>query len=179
MQTTTRDQGPRTSLLPKVHVLAVLMLTALAPWPASAQTSYTFYPIDPCRVYDSRPIWPFSQWPFYGQALPSSTVRTIPVRNFSVNQCGSAIPTTAVAVVLNITIVGPTAGGFLTLYPGNQQAPPTISNINFNQNEPALGNGAIVKLNPTPGMTDLAMIYGVGGGSASTNVILDATGYFQ
>ncbi|HTQ79638.1 MAG TPA: hypothetical protein VMM92_06555 [Thermoanaerobaculia bacterium] len=136
-------------------------LAALLPGTAYAGGPYQFHSISPCRVADTRTG--------SGGILSSSTARDITVRSV----CG--IPTGATAVVLNATVVGPTATGFLTIYPADLGSPPTVATLTFNAGEPALGNGAIV---PLGAATDIKMIYGVGSGSATTHVVLDATGYF-
>jgi hypothetical protein len=47
--------------------------------------------------------------------------------------------------VLNVTVVGPTATGFLTIWPYYTPVPLAAS-IVFDAGEPAIGNGAIVPL---------------------------------
>jgi hypothetical protein len=92
-------------------------------------------------------------------------------RDFTVRgNCG--IPTTAKAVSLNVTITGATQSSFLTLWPSGG-ARPVVSTINFNQNDPALANGAIVGVSTTA--TDLSVYNNFG----NAHVILDVTGYFQ
>jgi hypothetical protein len=74
-------------------------------------------------------------------------------------------------VVLNVTAVSYTANGWLTLYPNGQSVPST-SALNFDVNENAIANGAIVKVG-TSGQVC------VNAGNSSSNLILDATGYEQ
>jgi hypothetical protein len=79
------------------------------------------------------------------------------------------IPTNAAAVVLNVTAVSYTANGWLTLFPNGQSLPST-STLNFDTDENAIANGAMVKLG-TGGQVC------VNAGNSSSDVLLDAIGY--
>jgi hypothetical protein len=96
-------------------------------------------------------------------------------RNFTMQgNCG--VPPGAAAVTINSTAVGPAGPGFLTLWPSGTLRP-TVSNLNYNAGEPALGNGAIVPLSAaTP---DLSAYTVVSGGAGTVNIVIDVTGYFQ
>lgn len=139
---------------------AALMLVSLA---ASAQTTggpFQYYTVTPCRLVDSR----FNQG---ATVLVGPTVQNITVKTW----CG--VPATAKAVALNVTVVGPSAMGFLVLWPAGTAYPGT-SNLNFNAGEPALANGAIVSLGAsTP---DLSVVCN---GGVTTHFIIDIVGYFQ
>lgn len=143
---------------------AAALAVALLPSPASAQTGgpYSFYAVTPCRAVDTRTG--------FGGVVNSSVTRNFTIQTV----CG--VPSGAKAVALNVTITGPTAAGFLSLWPAGGSMP-LVSTINFVAGEQALANGAIVPLAATT--PDLSLIYGVGGGSATVHVILDVTGYFQ
>jgi hypothetical protein len=85
-----------------------------------------------------------------------------------------AIPVDAGAVVLNVTAVGYTANGWLTLYP-NGRAVPSTSTLNFGTSQYAMANGSIMTVG-TGGQ--VCVNVGTSGSSAnSSNVILDATGF--
>lgn len=139
---------------------AAWMLSSL---PATAQTTggpYQFYTVTPCRLVDSR----FNQG---ATVLIGPTQQNIAVKT----RCG--VPSTAKAVALNFTVVGPSAGGFLVLWATGTAIPGT-SNLNFNAGEPALANGAIVALGAsTP---DLSVVCN---GGVTTQFIIDIVGYFQ
>ena len=146
--------------------LASALLLASA---ASAAGPFQFYSVTPCRIVDTRG----NPGVTGGPALSSGFTRDFPIAG----QCG--VPSTAKAATLNVTIVGPTADGFLSIWP--QGTPmPLVSTINAAAGEPALANGAIVPLTAFPA-NSISVVYGTAGvaGSASTNVILDVTGYFQ
>jgi hypothetical protein len=79
------------------------------------------------------------------------------------------VPASASAVIVNVTAVGYAANGWLTLYPSGQALPAT-STVNFDANEYALANGAIMRVG-TGGQVCVAA------GQNAWYVILDVTGY--
>lgn len=146
-------------------VFAILLLAAVA----GAAGPYTYYPVAPCRVVDTRePNEPLRQ----GGILTGGWQRDFTIKG----RCG--VPTVAKAITLNLTIVSPTLDGFVSLWPTGGVFP-VVSTINFVAYEQALANGAITPL--AAGTPDLAAIYGnaVGPGSGTIHVIIDVTGYFQ
>jgi hypothetical protein len=75
---------------------------------------------------------------------------------------------------VNLTAVGASAAGYLTLFPGNALGPPLASSINFTAGA-TRANNAIVPL-----ATDGAGTIQVKNGSAgAAHVVLDVNGYFQ
>jgi hypothetical protein len=141
---------------------ASLVAAGFVSRPAEAQTGLQFFAVTPCRAVDTRSG--------FGGIMSASTQRNFTIKGV----CG--VPGTAKAVSLNVTVVGPTQDGFVSLWPTGG-AFPVVSTVNFNAGEPALANGAIVPLAvATP---DLATIYGTASGSGTIHTILDVTGYFQ
>ena len=116
------------------------------------------YALTPCRLIDTRSITP--------PPLPVQGARTF---NVVGGTCG--IPSTAKAVVLNLTVVTPPAAGFLTLYPGDQ-ALPLVSTLNFRAGQ-VRANNAIV---PIGADGTLAIFNGSNG---TAEVVVDVVGYFQ
>lgn len=118
-----------------------------------------FNPLPPCRVIDTRVA-------AQGPALAAGTNRVVTLAA----NCG--IPTNAAAVSLNVTVVGATTAGYLTLYPAGTTRP-LSSTINF-----AIGqtraNNAIVKVNASG---QVAVFGGLASGS--THVIVDVAGFFD
>ena len=86
----------------------------------------------------------------------------------------AGIPANAAAVVLNMTAVGQTTNGWLTVYP-NGQAVPSTSTLNFGTSEFAIANGTIMRLG-TGGQVcvNVGTVNSVPG---SARAILDATGF--
>ncbi len=84
-----------------------------------------------------------------------------------------SVPATAVAVTGNLTIVGQTRGGFVTLSTTAPPTNPTTSTINFPAGD-TRANGVTVKLSPTG---TLWVVYKSAAGN-TTQVIFDVTGYY-
>lgn len=149
--------------MPNARRLGVCLFTSalLFATAAFADGPFQFHSISPCRLADTRSG--------SGGILPAKSPRVFPVRGL----CG--IPSQATAVVVNLTVVGPTQTGFLTAWPADIPWP-GVSTLTFNAGEPALGNGAIVPLGAS---TDMLVTYGIASGSATTHLVIDATGYFS
>lgn len=121
-----------------------------------------FHTVAPCRVADTRDAF----GPFGAPALAAGFERVFTIGG----RCG--IPFTASAVSLNITIVGPSALGHLSLYPGGTP-PPLVSTINFRPGQTRanniivpLGNGGTLSVSN-------------GQPAGQTEFIIDVNGYFE
>ena len=115
-----------------------------------------FNAVTPDRVLDTRGGAPFA----------AKVPRQVQVTGAGLG----TVPAGATAVVLNVTSVNNTTGGFLTVYPGDAGSPPNASNLNF---VPGLviPNLVISKLSPTGTIN----IYNDAG---TTDVVVDVLGYF-
>lgn len=144
------------------------MALALGSTPTQAAGPFQFNSLTPCRVFDTRNVAAETT----GQPL----VNPGPI-NFTIKgNCG--VPASAAAVTLNVTVVAPNVAGDLRMFPvGAGQ--PVVSTLNYNANEPALANGAIVPLGAAAGK-DLSIVLGMAAaaGAGRTHVIVDVTGYF-
>ncbi len=112
-----------------------------------------FGSIQPTRVYDTR-------WPG-GSRLARFVVREVKIPP-------SVIPDGSTAAVVNLTVDGASAAGYLTAFPCGQPAPPS-SNLNFVAGE-ARAVAAIVGLGLGSTMCLLTDV--------SANVIVDVNGYY-
>jgi RHS repeat-associated protein len=122
----------------------------------AAGTGGDFYTLTPCRVLDTR-----------DQSAPLLAGET---RNVLLaGTCG--IPSTATAVSVNITFVGPTAQGELTAYPANEPRP-TASAISYRAGLVRANNGLLK-------MGSGALAFFANQPSGSVHLILDVNGYFQ
>jgi hypothetical protein len=74
------------------------------------------------------------------------------------------------SVVLNVTVTNPTAAGYVTVWPNDGSAAPTVSNLNFVAGQ-TVPNRVTVKLGPTGWINIM-----VAGGNA--DVIADLAGWF-
>lgn len=125
----------------------------------------TFVPIAPCRLFDYRPAT--NVGPRVG-ALGPGEVTPQQVTG-AVGKCN--LPSSATGVSMNVTIAGPTAASFLTVFPANLATPPNASNLNWVAGQPPTANKVDVKLSPT-GAIKLFNKYG------TVFVIADVVGYY-
>jgi hypothetical protein len=126
---------------------------------------YSFYPVAPCRAFDSR----------NNNGQPFTGMITVPI---SASPC--APPATAGGYVFNATVVPTSSLGYLTLWPDcqgpNCQGQPVVSTLNAYDGF-VTSNMAIVP--NIDGSTDaFAGIGNPGPGSGYTQLILDISGYF-
>jgi hypothetical protein len=101
--------------------------------------------------------------------LPAGAVLVLQVTGVDVG--GISVPKGATGVVGNVTVVQPTGGGDLRLYPGGAPLPAT-SSINFASGQ-VVANGVTVGLN-TGGQISIKVDMPAG---TATHVIFDASGY--
>lgn len=146
-------------------VLAAITFLALA-GPAFAQTppQSRLFPITPCRVADTR-LTPSGA--NAGPALQASVARAFPI----VGTCG--IPTTARAVVLNVTAVNATADGSFAIFPTGTPAPLGATALSYRAVR-ARAAQFIAKL----GTTGDIVVWPLQP-AGTVHMILDAAGYFE
>jgi len=158
--------------LPSLFVAASLVLAGglslAASGPASADivTSETadggYTPVTPARILDTR----YAIGPISG---PIGAGRSI---DLQIDGRGGVSAANVSAVVINITVVNPTAkSGFLTIYPSGTSRP-VVSSINWTA---ARWVGANLVTVPV-GSNGKITIYNSGG---STNVVGDVMGYYR
>jgi hypothetical protein len=148
-----------------------LLLTAFASLPALADGPFQYYPLTPCRVFDTRNVGSQTN----GNPLPQAVTAFFRLQG----NCG--IPNTAKAVSLNLTIVSPTSSGDMRLYPKNITPglnDPSTINYGFND---VLANGAILPVAPVSQSTDkdIQIVIGMPGTGHTVHAIIDVTGYYQ
>jgi hypothetical protein len=123
------------------------------------------YVVTSCRLVDTRnPAGPLG-----GPALSSGVQRKFTLTG----KCG--IPSTAKALVLNITVVGATGSGYVSLFPGNLGSLQT-STVSFLAGTTRTNN-ALLQL-ATNGDGSLAALATVSG-NGTVGLILDVSGYLQ
>ncbi len=116
-----------------------------------------FYSLAPCRVADTRGVNP----------LVSGTPRTFTTGGV----CG--IPQSARALAVNLTVVNPTAAGFLTVYPTGTAAP-LASTLNFSRAQTRTNNAIL----PLASLGRFDAKAGLPGGG-QLDLVVDVVGYFQ
>jgi len=121
-----------------------------------------FNTVTPCRVADTRN----AGGPYGGPALSAGATRIFLVAA----QCN--VSSTAQAVSANVTVIGATAQGHLTLYAPGSGVPAT-SSINYRAGQ-TRANNVIVPLGPTGALATLA-----GQSSGTTHFLIDINGFFE
>ncbi len=153
-------------------VLAVAStLVAMQAWSVEAapgDEDSTYVPVSPCRLFDMRP----GNEPEDGKKTPLGpgvfAVHTQQVTGF-VGNC--VIPSDAVAVAMNVTIVNPTAKSNLRIFPADLAAVPTVSSLNWVAGQSPEANKVDVRLSPD-GQIRLFNAFG------TVDVLADVVGYY-
>jgi len=154
--TPTRTPTPTPSATPTPTPSA----TPTATPPAIAGTS--FHTLTPCRIADTRN----PNGLLGGPALVGGTFRDFPTAGV----CN--LPFSAKAVAVNVTIVNPSSGGHLTLYPAGT-ALPLASTINFRTGI-VRANNAVVQVGAGGQITVFC-----GMSSGTVDFVLDVSGWFE
>lgn len=130
-------------------------------------TGAAFTPTAPTRILDTRP-GSAAELPRKG-ALAPQEVLELP---------GSGLPPIsgrATSIVMNVTVVSPEAPGWLTVFPADQTAPPTASNLNYVANQ-TVPNLVTVKAG-VDGHFKVANTFG-NSSAGFTHVIIDIVGWY-
>jgi len=149
-------------------VAVVLGAGVALPSASAAVTSgnrAVFVPIEPCRLFDTRPSTNVG-----ARATPIG-----PNESYLQQVTGSnghcEIPVDATAVSMNVTAVGGTASSFLTIYPSDAAALPQASNLNWTASSPPTPNKVDVKLSAAGAVS----LYNLTG---TIDVLADVVGYY-
>lgn len=121
-----------------------------------------YHSVVPCRVLDTRG----GAVPIGGPSIATGTTRIVR----AIGVCG--VPPTAWAVSANVTVAGPSAAGYLTLWPTGYPRP-LASNVNFKAGQ-VRANNAVLNLGTNGSVSVFA-----GMGPGQVDVILDVTGWFE
>jgi hypothetical protein len=121
-----------------------------------------FYTLAPCRLFDSRR-------PEDGPALSSGATKVLTAHG----TC--AIPTTAAAITVNVTVSEPTAAGYLTLHSGNETVP-LAGTVSFGPSQTRASNALLSLRFNGNGTLSISPFLADNG---TVHVILDVTGYFD
>jgi hypothetical protein len=162
--------GRRISRLARMGATVVLAATAVvvrAPGASTAaaqavDASGEFTPVTPARILDTRT----------GEGRAGSAGPLGPGASSTIPVAGrGGVPATGVsAVVLNVTAVGPTGNGFLTVWPSGQPQP-YVSNVNFvpGQTVPNMVTVAV-------GDSGAVDVFNAAG---ATHVLFDVVGFYS
>ncbi len=136
-----------------------------------SSSGYVLTPSSPVRICDTRSLSPGDvSSGVSGQCANSGTPLTSSGGPITVQVTGIAgIPSTAKAVVANITVVNTTGGGYLTAWAAGATQP-TTSNINWGKGQ-VMPNMVISTLNSS-GQMDIYC-------SSQANIIIDVVGWYS
>jgi len=164
------------ALLVTAVVVVVVVLSLLAALLVSEQwrvvaapgdTNSTFVPVTPCRLFDFR-AGPDNVGPKSTPLGAGEANRYTQAVTGSNDDC--VVPVDAVAVSMNVTIVGPTAQSNLRVFPADV-ATPNASNLNWLAGQSPTPNKVDVKLSPDG---KIRLYNHVG----TVNVLADVVGYY-
>lgn len=164
----------------KMKKLIFLMAAILTYMPAAfaqignLSSDLVYTPVTPCRVLDTRssqggtgPIAAGGTKNFviWGQSTYAS-------QGGAATNCGITAGNNVAAVAMNVTVVTPAAGGFVTAYPFSA-LPPNAATVNFQAGDIARGNFTIAKVDQTN--TLHLSIYS----TSNADVVGDVVGYYS
>ena len=134
---------------------------------AASSPASSVITIDPVRILDTRdPV---------NIGLPGPFVSAVSQK---LQVTGAVVPAGATGVLLNATVVGPTAAGFLSVRPGDATGAPSTSSLNFNSGD-LIPNAVQIGL-PTSGANagQIDITYDAyGQAGPTTEVLIDVVGY--
>lgn len=123
-----------------------LTVTGMQAWQVSAAITpgeSTFVPIEPCRLLDTRVA--FNVGP---RLAPIGPTEVYVAQVTGTNGECTGIPTDAVGVAMNVTVVGGTTSSNLRLYPADAATIPNVANLNWSPGA-TIGNKVDSKLSAT------------------------------
>jgi uncharacterized protein YkwD len=130
------------------------------PAPPAQPAGTGFHPLTPSRILDTR----------VGKGAPTAPIGAGATLNVQVTGRGGVPSTGASAVVLNVTVTGPTAVSYLTVFPAGEAVPPS-SNLDFAPGQ-TVPNLVVAKLG-TNGQVSIFNPYG------TAQVIADVAGWYD
>ncbi len=177
-QTCTWTGGPTSCVVPGLangtaYTFSVRARNGLGDGPESSASAAAtplappttwYHPLTPGRLLDTR-AGPTNVGPYSTPWGPGdASVRSVPIGGVA------GVPSDAAAVVLNVTVVGPSAGSFLQLWPVGSDRPTLSSNLNFEAGQ-IVANAVTVGL----GAGGAVRVYNAVG---HVDVVIDVTGYY-
>ncbi len=146
---------------------------------SGSSSASSFVPVAPVRVLDTRSDLGLTEVTD-GVAGTLKVTGVIPTATSSGVVNAVVVPAGATAVVLNVTAVNPTAGGYVSLRPGDASGAPTVSTLNVTAGG-TFPNGATITV-PTMGAHagEIQVWYEAEGTTVgSTELLIDIAGYYE
>jgi hypothetical protein len=146
---------------------------------SGSSSASSFVPVSPVRVLDTRSDLGLAEVTD-GVAGTLKVTGSIPTATTSGVVNAVVVPAGATAVVLNVTAVNPTAGGYVSLRPGDATGAPTVSTLNVTAGG-TFPNGATITI-PTTGAHagEIQVWYEAEYTTVgSTELLIDIAGYYE
>ena len=146
---------------------------------SGSSSASSYVPVAPVRVLDTRSDLGLVAVTD-GVAGTLKVTGSIPTATSSGVVNAVVVPAGATAVVLNVTAVNPTAGGYVSLRPGDATGAPTVSTLNVTAGG-TFPNGATITV-PTMGAHagEIQVWYEAEGTTVgSTELLIDIAGYYE
>jgi hypothetical protein len=158
----------------------VLLLTAALTFVTTAfaeigspSSDLVFTPVTPCRLFDTRTTsggtGPIAAGAAKDFAVWGAT--SFAAQGGAATNCGIAAGANTASIAVNMTVVLPAAGGYITAYPTGVTRPLAAA-LNFNAGD-VRGNMVIVKVAQT-GATNLSVY-----STSTTELVGDVVGYYS
>ena len=132
---------------------------------AAGGTKSAFTPIAPCRLADTRGADGIGD-----RRTPIGGAETVPFTVWG-SHGACSIPITATGITANVTVVNPSAGSFLTVFPADVVRP-NASNLNYSAGQAPVPNSVTVSLSADGKI-------GVYNNAGRVDVIIDINGYYE
>jgi Protein of unknown function (DUF1566) len=158
----------------KIILMAIALLTVMTNAFAqlgSLSSDLVFTPVTPCRIIDTRNV--------AAGILTAGASRgfmgwngNYTAQGGGVTSCNLPFSTNNAAIVVNFTVVSPTTGGYITVFPGDATSVPLAATLNFNAGD-IKGNNAVLKLNQTGTGANFGIYT-----TSTTHIVADVVGYY-
>ena len=146
---------------------------------SGSSSASSYVPVTPVRVLDTRSDLGLAVVTD-GMAGTLKVTGSIATATSSGVVNAVVVPAGATAVVLNVTAVNPTAGGYVSLRPGDAAGAPTVSTLNVTAGG-TFPNGATITVPTTgPHAGQIQVWYEAEGTTVgSTELLIDIAGYYE
>ena len=146
---------------------------------SGSSSASSFVPVSPVRVLDTRSDLGLVAVTD-GVAGTLKVTGSIPTATSAGVVNAVVVPAGATAVVLNVTAVNPTAGGYVSLRPGDATGAPTVSTLNVTAGG-TFPNGATITVPTTgPHAGEIQVWYEAEYTTVgSTELLIDIAGYYE
>jgi hypothetical protein len=155
-------------------VAGALSLPALAT--VSSGQRAIFVPTTPTRILDTRVNLGLSGTFTSGIGRDLQVTGVVPI---APSGTATVVPPGATAVVINLTVVGPTRTGFVSVRPADAAGSPTTSTLNVIAAGQTVANGTSVTLPTGGGDAGKIELWYQGSGGGTTHLLVDVMGYYD